>query len=1336
MELYGPDPNSFDSEIFNPAYFQYLTQPVSYETLRSTAVTNIAGSTSYIQSKEVNLAGVVVQGGNLEVNQDIIGNAGTTITAGVANIPNITTISDNLVIQASSPNNIYLGYDDGEGHLFVNTNTESNLYIDGADLVMNSVNQKVRMGTAELYFNETNAWSASELKADVIRINGVDLGTKLTTVSNDIVQNKQDSDSHFVVVETAVEANRTALETLVNVVDTTLSGTIDNVNTSLLQQITSNQTQTDNRFTVVEATAESNKTLLQTSISTLDTNLTTSINSVNTALTQTINQNKTESDARFITVEQTALSNKTALEGSISTVNTSLTTSINSVDTTLTQTINQNHLDANARMTTIESTASTNKSELLTSISSLDTTLNAKVDANKGLTDASFNDLYQTKADITFVETKVAQLVNGAPELLNSLSELSAAIGNDNNFSTSMVTLIGTKADKTYTDAQVATLQTAIDTKASSDYVATALDQKVANTDYATYQTQVASALDTKVALTDYNIQVAQLNTDISLKASSANVATSVATLQGLIDTKASATDLSTVNTSLQSQIDTKAGSTFVLGQLDLKADKTELQSATATLQSQIDTKSAITYVDSQFALKADKSEVQTATASLQSQLDTKSAITYVDGQLALKADASTLSSTASTLQANIDTKSSTTYVNEQLLTKVNVADAQTTTTNLTNLINEKSSTVYVDAQLALKANKSYVDDQLGTVASQLALKTDANYVDTKISQLIGSAPSTLDTLQEIASAIAEDANFSVTILNQISAKASKTFVDGEVASLQSQINDRALSSYVDQQLALKGDLTYIDEQLALKSNVSDMTTALAGKANASDLSSLTTVVSGKSDTSYVDSEIVEAKAYADSAISTATTGLATQTYVDNKAQTVKDEILGGASTAYDTLLELQTALTNNGDAVSTLVNEVASKSSITYVDDAVATLQADIDLKASITYVDAQISAIPAPSSLTGYATETYVNTAVQNVSAPDLTSYATKSYVDTAIIDLSGNYASQAYVASAISAIPPTDLSSYATTSSVTTAVADVKAEILGGAGPAFDTLSELNTLIQSGDSSLSTALTAQIGLKANDNEVVHLTGTETIGGVKTFSNNVVVPSLNGISATTLGYLDATSGIQLQINGKANQSAVVKLTTDQTIAGIKTFTSNVIVSSLNGIANTTLAYLDATSSIQTQLDSKAGNGDIVTLSSVQTVTGNKTFNNTNSLSRIVEQLTTTAVNSSNYSLDFSTANGIMHISNPPSQNFLLTLTNVPTTANATYTISFVINTATNKSYINTITVNGVSRTILFNGGASSIVISSSSVVVQTITVVMVASAVSSVLSSVGGFS
>lgn len=48
------------------------------------------------------------------------------------------------------------------------------------------------------------------------------------------------------------------------------------------------------------------------------------------------------------------------------------------------------------------------------------------------------------------INTKIAELVDSAPETLNTLNELSDALGNDPNFATTVATNIGNKADKVH----------------------------------------------------------------------------------------------------------------------------------------------------------------------------------------------------------------------------------------------------------------------------------------------------------------------------------------------------------------------------------------------------------------------------------------------------------------------------------------------------------------------------------------------------------------------------------------------------------------------------------------------------------------------------------------------------------------------------------------------------------------------------------------------------------------------------------------------------------------------------------------------------------------------
>ncbi|MCE7192535.1 hypothetical protein LZW12_08465 [Campylobacter coli] len=133
--------------------------------------------------------------------------------------------------------------------------------------------------------------------------------------------------------------------------------------------------------------------------------------------------------------------------------------------------------------------------------------------------------------------------------------------------------------------------------------------------------------------------------------------------------------------------------------------------------------------------------------------------------------------------------------------------------------------------------------------------------------------------------------------------------------------------------------------------------------------------------------------------------------------------------------------------------------------------------------------------------------------------------------------------------------------------------------------------------------------VNVKANANAVVALTGNQTIAGVKTFSSPVVVP--NGTAnthAVNLAQLNTKANqattytkteVDTRVNAKANANAVVALTGNQTIAGVKTF-SAVPISATNPTANNQVAnksYVDT-----------VGNSKVA-LSGNQTIAGVKTF-------------------------------------------------------------------------------------------------------------------------------
>ena len=89
-----------------------------------------------------------------------------------------------------------------------------------------------------------------------------------------------------------------------------------------------------------------------------------------------------------------------------------------------------------------------------------------KIDAyTKAESDAKYQ-LKGTYASVEYVDGRVANIVNSAPETLDSLQDLAQALGNDPNFATTVAKEIGTKADK-------ATTENALKGKANADNVYT-----------------------------------------------------------------------------------------------------------------------------------------------------------------------------------------------------------------------------------------------------------------------------------------------------------------------------------------------------------------------------------------------------------------------------------------------------------------------------------------------------------------------------------------------------------------------------------------------------------------------------------------------------------------------------------------------------------------------------------------------------------------------------------------------------------------------------------------------------------------------------------------------
>ena len=200
-----------------------------------------------------------------------------------------------------------------------------------------------------------------------------------------------------------------------------------------------------------------------------------------------------------------------------------------------------------------------------------------------------------TQSDIdTAVTTAVAGVVDAAPDSLNTLNELAAALGDDANFASTVTTSLASKADS-------ATVTASLADKADITYVNTQIagidiNAQVDLTDYSTtaqMNTAIASAVTARtVDLSGYST-TAQMNTaistavsgvDLSNYSTTAQMNTAISTaVDGLVDSAPGTLDTlnelaaalgddanfaSTVTTSLAAKADANAVATAAQGAL------------------------------------------------------------------------------------------------------------------------------------------------------------------------------------------------------------------------------------------------------------------------------------------------------------------------------------------------------------------------------------------------------------------------------------------------------------------------------------------------------------------------------------------------------------------------------------------------------------------------------------------------------------------------------------------------------------------------------------------------------------------------------------------------
>jgi hypothetical protein len=129
---------------------------------------------------------------------------------------------------------------------------------------------------------------------------------------------------------------------------------------------------------------------------------------------------------------------------------------------------------------------------------------------------------------------------------------------------------------------------------------------------------------------------------------------------------------------------------------------------------------------------------------------------------------------------------------------------------------------------------------------------------------------------------------------------------------------------------------------------------------------------------------------------------------------------------------------------------------------------------------------------------------------------------------------------------------------------------------------------TAVTSSGSATAIATEAQVyataATKANANAVVDLSTNQLIKGIKTFStSSPLVPPKSSAPVNANGTTVIATEAQVyaamgEFANKANDKDVVKLTTDQTIAGVKKFTTSPVIPAKTGMPSSTTSNAIAT--------------------------------------------------------------------------------------------------------------------------------------------------------------
>ena len=353
------------------------------------------------------------------------------------------------------------------------------------------------------------------------------------------------------------------------------------------------------------------------------------------------------------------------------------------------------------------------------------------VDAADTALDARLQPLEADPVTKTYVDTEIAGFVDAAPATLDTLNELAAALGDDPNFATTITNTIGNET--TNRTAADNALSIRLDALEADPTTATAVNANETHVDNLVILSGLAKdstnlgTFSGSTILDNRNVKQALQDLETSFEAF--DIA------QGVADITNGSTNFTGFKLQGTSVLTTGQELNYVDG-------------VTSNIQTQIDdANAAAVAVGAANEVHIDNLVTLSGVAKDDTELGTFTGDVIADGAT-IKAALQALETEVEQVQTNLDTTQADVDQNE--------ADA--------------------DAAIALKADiasptftgtPAAPTAGAGTNTTQLATTA---FVAAAVANVIDSAPGALDTLNELAAALGDDANFSTTVTNSIAA--------------------------------------------------------------------------------------------------------------------------------------------------------------------------------------------------------------------------------------------------------------------------------------------------------------------------------------------------------------------------------------------------------------------------------------------------------------------------------------------------------------------------------------------------------------------------------------